>query len=152
MRSDPVLLGLAAASIAVLLVLVIRVRLEPFVSLLLVAAAVGVAAGLPLEKIVPTMEDGLGAVLAHVAPIVGLGAMLGKMLELSGGAQTIADKLLGVFGPDRAPLALGATGLIFGIPVFFDVGVIVLAPVVYAAYVAGGRSKSILYYCLPLAT
>jgi len=151
MRSDPVLLGLAAASIAVLLVLVIRVRLEPFVSLLLVAAAVGVAAGLPLEKIVPTMEDGLGAVLAHVAPIVGLGAMLGKMLELSGGAQTIADKLLGVFGPDRAPLALGATGLIFGIPVFFDVGVIVLAPVVYAAYVAGGRSKSILYYCLPLA-
>jgi gluconate:H+ symporter, GntP family len=151
MRSDPVLLGLAAASIALLLVLVIRVRLEPFVSLLLVAAAVGVAAGLPLEKIVPTMEDGLGAVLAHVAPIVGLGAMLGKMLELSGGAQTIADRLLGVFGPGRAPLALGVTGLIFGIPVFFDVGVIVLAPVVYAAYVAGGRSKSILYYCLPLA-
>jgi gluconate:H+ symporter, GntP family len=73
------------------------------------------------------------------------------MLELSGGAQKIADKLLGFFGPERAPLGLGLTGLIFGIPVFFDVGVIVLAPVVYAAYVAGGRSKSILYYCLPLA-
>jgi len=151
MRSDPVLLAIAAASIALLLFLIIRVRLEPFVSLLAVAATVAVAAGLPLEKIVPTMEDGVGTVLAHVAPIVGLGAMLGKMLELSGGAQKIADRLLARFGQERAPLALGLTGLIFGIPVFFDVGVIVLAPVVYGAYLAGGRSKSMLYYCLPLA-
>lgn len=151
MRSDAVLLLLAGAGIVVLLVLIIRVRLEPFVALLLVAATVAIAAGIPLDKVVPTMEDGVGAVLGHVAPIVGLGAMLGKMLELSGGAQRLADRLLGLFGEHRAPLALGLTGLIFGIPVFFDVGVIVLAPVVYAAAVRGGGARSMLYYCLPLA-
>jgi GntP family gluconate:H+ symporter len=151
MRSDAVLLSVAAAGIALLLVLVIRVRLEPFVSLLVVSAAVALAGGLSLDKIVPTMEEGMGTVLAHVAPIVGLGAMLGKMLELSGGAQQIADRLLRVMGEQRAPLALGMTGLIFGIPVFFDVGVIVLAPVVYAAAIRGGGGKSMLYYCLPLA-
>jgi GntP family gluconate:H+ symporter len=151
MRSDAVLLSLAGAGIVVLLVLIIRVRLEPFVALLLVAATVAIAAGIPLDKVVPTMEDGVGGVLGHVAPIVGLGAMLGKMLELSGGAQRLADRLLGLFGEQRAPLALGLTGLIFGVPVFFDVGVIVLAPVVYAAAVRGGGARSMLYYCLPLA-
>jgi GntP family gluconate:H+ symporter len=151
MRSDAALLLLAGAGIVVLLVLIIRARLEPFVALLLVAATVAIAAGIPLDKVVPTMEDGVGTVLGHVAPIVGLGAMLGKMLELSGGAQRLADRLLGLFGEHRAPLALGLTGLIFGIPVFFDVGVIVLAPVVYAAAVRGGGARSMLYYCLPLA-
>jgi gluconate:H+ symporter, GntP family len=77
--------------------------------------------------------------------------MLGKMLELSGGAQRIADRLLRVMGEQRAPLALGLTGLIFGIPVFFDVGVIVLAPLVYATAIRSGGGKSMLYYCLPLA-
>lgn len=147
--SAPYLLSVAVTGIALLLVLVIRVRLEPFVSLLLVSAGVALAAGIPLSEIVPDMEAGMGKVLAHVAPIVGLGAMLGKMLELSGGAQQIADRLLRLFGEQRAPLALGVTGLIFGIPVFFDVGVIVLAPVVYAAARRGG--KSMLFYALPLA-
>jgi len=149
MDSTAYLLTVAAAGIALLLVLVIRVRLEPFVSLLLVSAGVALAAGIPLAKIVPDMEAGMGKVLAHVAPIVGLGAMLGKMLELSGGAQAIADRLLRLFGGERAPLALGLTGLIFGIPVFFDVGVIVLAPVVYSAAMRG--RKGMLYYALPLA-
>jgi GntP family gluconate:H+ symporter len=149
MDSTPYLLAVAIAGIALLLVLVIRVRLEPFVSLLLVSAGVALAAGIPLAMIVPDMESGMGKVLAHVAPIVGLGAMLGKMLELSGGAQQIADRLFRLFGEHRAPLALGMTGLIFGIPVFFDVGVIVLAPVVYAAARRGRRSM--LYYALPLA-
>jgi GntP family gluconate:H+ symporter len=149
MDSTAYLLTVAAGGIALLLVLVIRVRLEPFVSLLLVSAGVALAAGIPLAKIVPDMEAGMGKVLAHVAPIVGLGAMLGKMLELSGGAQAIADRLLRLFGGERAPLALGLTGLIFGIPVFFDVGVIVLAPVVYSAAMRG--RKGMLYYALPLA-
>jgi GntP family gluconate:H+ symporter len=147
--STPYLLSVAAIGIALLLFLIIRVRLDPFVSLLLVSAGVAVAGGIPVAQIVPDMEGGIGKVLAHVAPIVGLGAMLGKMLEVSGGAQKIADKLLRVFGEHRAPLALGLTGLIFGVPVFFDVGVIVLAPVVYAAAKRGG--KGMLFYALPLA-
>ena len=149
MDSPAYLLSVAAVGIALLLLLIIKIRLDPFVSLLLVSAGVAVAAGIPLVDIVPDMETGMGKVLAHVAPIVGLGAMLGKMLEVSGGAQKIADRLLGLFGERRAPLALGVTGLIFGIPVFFDVGVIVLAPVVYAAAKRGG--KGMLYYALPLA-
>lgn len=149
MDSPAYLLTVAAVGIALLLLLIIKIRLDPFVSLLLVSAAVAVAAGIPLSEIVPDMEAGMGKVLAHVAPIVGLGAMLGKMLEVSGGAQKIADRLLKLFGQHRAPLALGVTGLVFGIPVFFDVGVIVLAPLVYAAAKRGG--KSMLYYALPLA-
>ena len=149
MDSAPYLLSVATAGIAVLLWLIIRIRLDPFVSLLLVSAGVALSAGISLAEIVPDMESGIGKVLAHVAPIVGLGAMLGKMLEVSGGAQRIADNLLKLFGEHRAPLALGLTGLIFGIPVFFDVGVIVLAPVVYAAAKRGG--KGMLFYALPLA-
>lgn len=150
MTSSPAyLLTVAAVGILALLILIIKVRLDPFVSLLLVSAAVAIAAGIPLIEIVPDMESGMGKVLAHVAPIVGLGAMLGKMLEVSGGAQKIADRLLKLFGEHRAPVALGLTGLVFGIPVFFDVGIIVLAPVVYAAAKRGG--KGMLYYALPLA-
>src|SRR5438067_3958750 len=148
-HSTPYLLAVAAVGITLLLLLIIRLRLDPFVSLLLVSAGVALAAGIPVAKIVPDMEGGMGNVLAHVAPIVGLGAMLGKLLEVSGGAQKIADRLLKLFGEKRAPLALGLTGLIFGIPVFFDVGVIVLAPVVYAAARRGG--KGMLFYALPLA-
>jgi GntP family gluconate:H+ symporter len=92
--STPYLLSVAGGGIALLLILVIKVRLEPFVSLLLVSAGVALAAAIPLAEIVPDMEAGMGKVLAHVAPIVGLGAMLGKMLELSGGAQRM---MVGIF-------------------------------------------------------
>lgn len=149
MHQPAYLLSVAAVGIALLLLLIIRLRLDPFVSLLLVSAGVALAAGIPVAKIVPQMETGMGAVLAHVAPIVGLGAMLGKLLEVSGGAQKIADRLLRLFGEKRAPLALGLTGLLLGIPLFFDVGVVVLAPVVYAAAKRGG--KGMLFYALPLA-
>jgi GntP family gluconate:H+ symporter len=74
--------------------------------------------------------------------------MLGAILEVSGGAEVLASRLLNLFGERRAPLAMGLTGLIFGIPVFFDVGIFVLAPLVYAAAKRGG--KSIVLYCLPL--
>lgn len=149
MHQPAYLLSVAAVGIALLLLLIIRLRLDPFVSLLLVSAGVALAAGIPVAKIVPQMETGMGAVLAHVAPIVGLGAMLGKLLEVSGGAQKIADRLLRLFGEKRAQLALGLTGLLLGIPLFFDVGVVVLAPVVYAAAKRGG--KGMLFYALPLA-
>ena len=90
----------------------------------------------------------MGGILGHVAIIIGLGTMLGAILEVSGGAEVLASRLLHLFGEKRAPLAMGLTGLIFGIPVFFDVGIFVLAPIVYAAAKRGG--KSILLYCLPL--
>ncbi|KAB1987873.1 GntP family permease [Streptomyces triticiradicis] len=151
------LLTVAALGIALLLFLIIKVRLQPFVALLAVSIAVGLAAGLPVTELfgtvqrstaVSVVESGMGGILGHVAIIIGLGTMLGAILEVSGGAEVLASRLLGLFGEERAPLAMGLTGLIFGIPVFFDVGIFVLAPIVYAAAKRSG--KSILLYCLPL--
>ncbi|MEU2424495.1 gluconate:H+ symporter [Streptomyces sp. NPDC007851] len=151
------LLTVAAIGIALLLFLIIKARLQPFVALLAVSIAVGLLAGLSVTELfgtvqrsdaVSTVESGMGGILGHVAIIIGLGTMLGAILEVSGGAEVLATRLLNLFGEKRAPLAMGLTGLIFGIPVFFDVGIFVLAPLVYAAAKRGG--KSILLYCLPL--
>ncbi|MFG3195140.1 GntP family permease [Streptomyces sp. NPDC048208] len=153
----PGLLTVAGLGIALLLFLIIKVRLQPFVALLTVSITVGLLAGLSVTELfgtvqrsdaVSTLESGMGGILGHVAVIIGLGTMLGAILEVSGGAEVLAGRLLRLFGEKRAPLAMGLTGLIFGIPVFFDVGIFVLAPLVYAAAKRGG--KSILLYCLPL--
>ncbi|MGW9041480.1 GntP family permease [Streptomyces lydicus] len=151
------LLTVAALGVALLLVLIIKVRLQPFVALLGVSIAVGLAAGLSVTELFGTVqksdavsliETGMGGILGHVAIIIGLGTMLGAILEVSGGAEVLSARLLRLFGEKRAPLAMGMTGLIFGIPVFFDVGIFVLAPIVYAAAKRSG--KSILLYCMPL--
>ncbi|MBM7173201.1 GntP family permease [Streptomyces sp. G44] len=151
------LLTVAALGIVLLLFLIIKARLQPFVALLAVSIAVGLAAGLSVTELfgtvqrsdaVSVIESGMGGILGHVAIIIGLGTMLGAILEVSGGAEVLASRLLGLFGEKRAPLAMGLTGLIFGVPVFFDVGIFVLAPIVYAA--ARRSGKSILLYCLPL--
>ncbi|MEU5896369.1 MULTISPECIES: gluconate:H+ symporter [Streptomyces] len=151
------LLTVAALGIVLLLFLIIKIRLQPFVALLAVSIAVGLAAGLSVTELfgtvqksdaVSVIESGMGGILGHVAIIIGLGTMLGAILEVSGGAEVLASRLLGLFGEKRAPLAMGLTGLIFGVPVFFDVGIFVLAPIVYAAAKRSG--KSILLYCLPL--
>ncbi|MGN5636180.1 GntP family permease [Streptomyces sp. AC154] len=151
------LLTVAVLGIALLLLLIIKVRLQPFVALLAVSIAVGLGAGLSVTELFGTVqssaavsiiESGMGGILGHVAIIIGLGTMLGAILEVSGGAEVLSARLLNLFGEKRAPLAMGLTGLIFGIPVFFDVGIFVLAPIVYAAAKRSG--KSILLYAMPL--
>lgn len=151
------LLTVAVLGIALLLFLIIKVRLQPFVALLAVSIAVGLGAGLSVTELfgtvqksaaVSVIESGMGGILGHVAIIIGLGTMLGAILEVSGGAEVLSARLLNLFGEKRAPLAMGLTGLIFGIPVFFDVGIFVLAPIVYAAAKRSG--KSILLYSMPL--
>ncbi|GAA3869363.1 gluconate:H+ symporter [Saccharothrix violaceirubra] len=150
------LLTLSGVGIAVLLVLIIRLRVEPFIALLVVGLLVALAAGLPVEALVGSaqkasdslVEKGFGGILGHVAVIVGLGTLLGSILEASGGAQVLTRTLLRAFGERRAPLAMGLAGLVFGVPVFFDIGIFVLAPLVYVAAKRGGRS--IVLYALPL--
>ncbi|MFD5750223.1 GntP family permease [Streptomyces sp. NPDC127033] len=153
----PGLLTVAALGIALLLVLIIKVRLQPFVALLGVSIAVGLAAGLSVTELFGTVqksaavsmiESGMGGILGHVAIIIGLGTMLGAILEVSGGAEVLSTRLLRLFGEKRAPLAMGVTGVVFGIPVFFDVGIFVLAPLVYAAAKRSG--KSVILYAMPL--
>jgi GntP family gluconate:H+ symporter len=150
------LLTLAAMGVAVLLLLIIKLKLEPFVALIVVGVAVALVAGLPVTKLVGTpikssdslLETGFGSILGHIAPIIGLGTVLGAIMERSGGADVLTTRLLKLFGPKGAPLAMGLTGLILGIPVFFDIGIFVLAPLVYVAAKRGGRS--LVLYAMPM--
>ncbi|GAA6526158.1 GntP family transporter [Intrasporangium sp. DVR] len=122
----------ALVAVVLLLVLVIRFELPAFVSLLLVSMGTALVAGIPIEDVVPTMVAGMGKVLGSVAIVVGLGSMLGRLIEVSGGADHLARKFTQVLGPKRVIVALTAAAFILGIPVFFDVAFIILAPIVFA--------------------
>ncbi|WP_129656708.1 gluconate:H+ symporter [Rothia halotolerans] len=140
-----VLLGLAA--VAAILALIIKARAHPFLALLIVSVGLALVAGIPLEEVVPVLTEGMGSTLGSVALIVTLGAMLGRIIEMSGGADVLAKKMLEVFGPRRAPWALGVASFLFGIPVFVDVALIVLIPIVMS--VARRLGGNMLTYALP---
>lgn len=142
------LIMIALASIFILLFLVMRTKLHAFVALLLVSLLLGIAAGMPLGEVIQSIQNGMGGTLGFVAVVVGLGAMFGKMLEVSGGAERLAATMIGKFGEDKAQWALGVTGFIVAIPVFFDVGFIILVPIVYS--LAKKTGKSLLHYGIPL--
>ena len=141
------LLAIAAGAIVVLLVLIVRFKMHAFPALILVSLLTAVATGIPLGQVVKVMTNGFGTTLGSVALLVGLGAMLGALLEVSGGAQVLAHKMISVFGEDRAPLALGVASLLFGFPIFFDAGLVVMLPVVFS--VARWVGGSMLFYGLP---
>ena len=143
------LLGIALAAIALILLLVIKFRIHAFVTLIIVSALTAIAAGIPIAGVVPTMIDGFGSTIASVALLVGLGAMIGRLVEASGGAQSLADALVNAFGAKRAPLALGIASLIMGFPIFFDAGLIVMLPVIFA--VARRLDGPVLAYGMPAA-
>ena len=150
------LLTLCGVAVAVLLFLIIKIKLEPFIALVLVGLGLGLAAGLSVTDLVGTalkssdslLETGFGGILGHIALIIGLGTVLGAILERSGGADTLTNVLLRLFGEKRAPIAMGLLGLIVGIPVFFDIGIFVLAPLVYVTALRGRRS--LVLYALPM--
>ncbi|GGE72670.1 GntP family permease [Nesterenkonia cremea] len=143
------LLAIAAGSVAVLLILIIRFKIHAFLALLLVSLATAAVAGIPTGEIVGVLTDGFGSTLASVALLVGLGAMLGRIIEVSGGAKVLSDALIRRFGEDRAPFALGVASLLFGFPIFFDAGLVVMLPVVFA--VGRRLGGSVLLYGLPVA-
>lgn len=147
--STPVLLTIAALAVLLLLILIMRFRLHAFVSLVLVSLLTALAAGVPYAKVVPTLMEGFGGTLASVALLVGFGAMIGRMLEVSVGAQVLADRLINKFGADRAPLALGVASLMFGFPIFFDAGLVVMLPIIFSVALRFGGS--VLTYALPAA-
>ena len=121
-------LGVGAIGIAVLLLLILRFKLQPFLALLVVSLGVGLAAGVAPSELPTLIETGVGSTLGHVALIIALGAMIGRLVEVSGGADQLATELVQLFGPPRAALGLAASGLLVGIPVFFEVGVVMLMP------------------------
>src|SRR6478672_1868635 len=154
--TTPGLLVLCGLAVAILLFTIIRVKLEPFGALLLAGLGLALAAGLPVKDIVGTaiksgdsvLETGFGGILGHIALIIGLGTVLGAILERSGGADALTTMLMRAFGEKRAPIAMGLLGLIVGIPVFFDIGIFVLAPLVYITALRG--RKSLVLYAMPM--
>lgn len=143
------LLAIAAGAILLLLLLIIKFKLHAFPALILVSVLTAVATGIPTAQIVPAMLSGFGGTLASVALLVGLGAMLGVLIQTSGGAHVLAMKLIDVFGEKRAPLALGIASMLFGFPIFFDAGLVVMLPIMFS--VARWVGGSMLYYGLPVA-
>lgn len=147
--SATVLLIIAAVAVAALLLLIIKVRLHAFIALVLVSVITAVVAGIPLADVPDALMSGFGSTLASVALLVGFGVMLGRLLEVTGGAQVLADTLVNRFGEQRAPFALGVAALIFGLPIFFDAGLVVFLPIILT--VARRFGGSLLYYALPAA-
>lgn len=144
-----VLLLIAAAAVALLLFLIIRVKLHAFVSLVLVSLLTAVASGIPIADVPDALLTGFSGTLGSVALLVGFGVMVGRLLEATGGAQVLADTLIARFGEKRAPLALGVAALIFGLPIFFDAGLVVFLPIIFT--VARRFGGGILRYGLPTA-
>lgn len=131
-----------------LVFLIIKIKLQPFLSLLIAAIVTGLLAGMSPDTLLLTIQNGMASTLGFVATIVGLGAILGAVLERSGSATVIAQFLMQKFGVQRAPLAMLIAGFVIAIPVFFDVAFIILIPVIYALQKRTG--KSLLLYAIPL--
>lgn len=125
------LLAIATASIVILLLLVIKAKVHPFVSLLIVSLLVAIATGIPAEKIMETIISGMGGLLGHITIIIVLGAMLGAIIEASGGAESLAQRFSKTLGLKRTVAALTMAAFILGIPVFFEVGFIIVIPLIY---------------------
>ncbi|MGV0789930.1 GntP family permease [Mycolicibacterium sp. XJ2] len=143
------LLLIAAGAVALLLFLIMKVKLHAFVSLVLVSVLTALAAGIPVGDVPDAISYGFSNTLGSVALLVGFGVMLGRLLEVTGGAQVLADTLIARFGEKRAPLALGVAALLFGFPIFFDAGLVVFLPIIMT--VARRFGGSLLLYGLPAA-
>ncbi|MDB9927686.1 GntP family permease [Flavobacteriaceae bacterium] len=134
--------------VAVLVFLILKFKMQPFLGLLISSILVGILAGVPPLEIMATVKQGMGSTLGFVAVVVGLGAMFGAILEHSGGAEALAQYLLKAFGEKNASWALMITGFFIAIPVFFDVAFIILIPLVYS--LQRKTKKSLLLYAIPL--
>jgi gluconate:H+ symporter, GntP family len=147
--SHGIFLLFAAASAVIGLILLIAVgKLNPFLSLMVVSLGLAAAAGMPLSAIVSSFETGTGNTLGHIAVIIGLGTMLGKMMAESGASERIAQTLIQFFGEKNIPWSMMCAGLIVGLPVFFEVGFVLLVPIVFT--VTRRTNNSLIMVGLPL--
>ena len=137
-----------ALGFAVLLFLIIKAKIQPFIAIMSSALIIGLVVGMPFGMITDTLAEGVGTTLQTIAILIGLGSMFGAILQVSGGVEVIADTLLRVFGEKKAPWALGITGLIVGMPVFFESGLLILIPVAFG--IARKTKKSVFCYSIPL--
>ena len=143
------LLATGFGMIILLMLLIIVARVHALIALIMVSLLTALLTGIAPEDVLSVMMSGFGSTLAAVALLVGLGGMIGKILETSGGADVLAERMIHYFGLHRAPLALGITSLLFGFPIFFDAGLIVMMPILLS--VARRLQQSALLTVLPAA-
>src|SRR6476659_4268795 len=148
MTHDAQLLLLAAGAVVALILLIARFRVHPFIALVVVSLLLGAAAGMPLGSVVGAFQEGVGTTLGFIAVVVGLGTMLGKMRAESGGATRIATTLIARFGEQRVHWAIMFVAFIVGIPVFFQVGFVLLVPLVFT--IARRTGLSLVKIGIPL--
>ncbi|MGA8729552.1 MAG: SLC13 family permease [Terracidiphilus sp.] len=133
------LLACAAGAVVLLLLLIARIRLHPALALIVAALALGIAAGMPLHQVPLSFTAGVGGLMGHIAIILGLGAILGRLLASSGGATALGGSLVKNCGERGLPWALLGLGILVGMPVFFEVGLVLLMPIIAAAAHRSGR-------------
>lgn len=138
----------ALGSVVGLILLVAVVQLNPFIAILLASLALALVTGMPLQTVIHSFEAGLGGTLGHIAIVVALGTMLGKMMAESGGADQVAYTLIRVFGEKRIHWAMMVIGLVIGLPAFFEVGFVLVVPIAYT--VARRTNTSLILVGLPL--
>ena len=139
---------LVAGGIVLLLLLIIALKLNAFLSFVVVSLLLGLAAGMPVTKVVGSLQEGIGETLGLIVLILGFGAMLGKLVADSGAAQRIASRLIKAFGIKYIQWAMVLTGFIVGIPMFYNVGFVVLIPLVFT--VAASTGQPLLYVGVPM--
>jgi gluconate:H+ symporter, GntP family len=142
------LLLLALGAIIALILLIARFKINPFISLLTISLALAAASGMPLQTIVKSFETGVGGILGHIAIVVALGTMLGKMMAESGGADRIARTLINIFGEKHVAWAMVVVGFVVGLPVFFEVGFVLLVPIAFN--IARRTGTSLVLVGLPM--
>lgn len=142
------LVAAALIGLVILLLLIIVFKVQAMIAILIGAIMIGIIAGMPFENIVGSVNEGIGNTLKGIALLVGLGSMFGAILEISGGAQTLAVTMVKKFGDKKAAWALGITGLVIAMPVFFDAGLIILIPLAFS--LAKRTKRSSLFYVIPL--
>lgn len=136
-------------AIAILLILIMAFKLNTFIALIITAFVTALLLGIPLDKVVSTVETGMGGTLGHIALIFGLGAMLGKLLADGGGATRIAHTLINKFGLKNIQWAVVIASFIIGIALFFEVGLVLLIPIVYT--IAKETKLPALHLGIPMA-
>ena len=142
------LLLIALVAVVGLIVLVARIKLNSFVALMLASLFVGVCSGMKLPDVPKGFLEGMGKVLGDIAMVIGLGSILGKMLAESGGAQVVADRLIGALGGKNLHWAMMFIAFLVGIPVFFAVGLVLLVPILFT--VARETKTPLLRLGIPL--
>ncbi|HAW75264.1 MAG TPA: gluconate transporter, partial [Alteromonas australica] len=142
------LLFVAICSIVLLTYLVVVRKVHAFIAILVAAAFVGLGTGMRGADVLASMQSGMGNTLGFVATIVGLGAMFGQFLEESGGIDRLSQTINNKFGDKNSQWAVVLTGFLVAIPVFFEVGLIILMPLIYS--LAKKSGKSLIYYGIPL--